>query len=378
MTDFLASRRRLGVVLTRTGVVFACAAIATVILCGPALAWDEYVIPDPPMDFSGYCYPECHDDATGIFNGIGPHGNYSTTSGKCDMCHTIHDAPNADVQLLPGATIKGTCFTCHDGTGGRGVYGAIGARGESVGGSHSIETTTAIPGGDPLNGGAAVGTFEGPDDTLTCTDCHSPHGQGTVAPFKGERYRNANMGSPAGYVTSKLLRQQPTGASTATAVYGSDWCLGCHAGRSSTGAVHNHPVETSASAAPGTAYDYTNIAALAVDDPTGSTVTTWFTGGDFYSTANRAFLMPYPRTAEQSGHYPICQQCHEDTRYVGTLVGDGSVGDAATATITTPDGQTASDNPRFQTFPHETVGANLLVETDDDLCLNCHPTSALP
>jgi hypothetical protein len=39
---------------------------------------------------------------------------------------------------------------------------------------------------------------------------------------------------------------------------------------------------------------------------------------------------------------------------------------------------TTTDTPRFQTFPHEGVNANFLVETDDNLCLNCHPVSGLP
>ena len=35
-------------------------------------------------------------------------------------------------------------------------------------------------------------------------------------------------------------------------------------------------------------------------------------------------------------------------------------------------------NPTFQNFPHETENPNMLVETNDDLCLNCHPATALP
>jgi predicted CXXCH cytochrome family protein len=37
-----------------------------------------------------------------------------------------------------------------------------------------------------------------------------------------------------------------------------------------------------------------------------------------------------------------------------------------------------TDNPRFQNFPHETENPQLLVETDDDLCLNCHTPANLP
>ncbi|MDP2183037.1 MAG: cytochrome c3 family protein [Actinomycetota bacterium] len=46
--------------------------------------------------------------------------------------------------------------------------------------------------------------------------------------------------------------------------------------------------------------------------------------------------------------------------------------------IAQPDGLAATDNPRFQTFPHESVNRRLLVETYDNLCMNCHPTTSLP
>jgi hypothetical protein len=89
-------------------------------------------------------------------------------------------------------------------------------------------------------------------------------------------------------------------------------------------------------------------------------------------------LMPFPRTAEQGDHYPICQQCHEDSRNVGNLSADGSQARSAPMVITSEDGQTSTDNPRFQNFPHETVNERLLVETGDDLCMNCHPPAMLP
>jgi Doubled CXXCH motif (Paired_CXXCH_1) len=41
-------------------------------------------------------------------------------------------------------------------------------------------------------------------------------------------------------------------------------------------------------------------------------------------------------------------------------------------------GDAGTDNPPFQNFPHETVNAKMLVETNDDLCLNCHPADKLP
>jgi hypothetical protein len=109
------------------------------------------------------------------------------------------------------------------------------------------------------------------------------------------------------------------------------------------------------------------------------------------AAGNRGFLMPWPRTlgAEgQGAHLPICQQCHEDTREVGDLAADGS-GTAAPFTGAYGDGLEWDDvsktwvdaigaNPLFQNFPHETENVRMLVEEDDDLCLNCHPMAQLP
>ena len=53
---------------------------------------------------------------------------------------------------------------------------------------------------------------------------------------------------------------------------------------------------------------------------------------------NRGFLMPYPRTAQQDGHAPICQQCHEDSREVGSLSANGMTATAAPAQIARGDG----------------------------------------
>lgn len=363
--------------LAAVAMVLAVAAVLASMSAVPALGWDETAGPpfNLPSDMNTYCYEPCHTET--IMSSItkGPHGNYTTASSKCDTCHTVHVASSGGIKLLPAATIKAVCFTCHDGTAGRGVYGAIAARGVAVGASHDIESTNIVPGGSPTTGGSATGVFEGPGDTLTCTDCHSAHGSNVVAAFRGERRRNL-VGTT--YLTSKLLRQQPTSADSPTAVYGSDWCAGCHKGRIyGLAGVHNHPVETAATAAPGTAYNYSNVPVLNSDDPTGITVLGGLvtTGG---SPTNRGFLMPYPRTALQTGHFPLCQQCHEDTRSAGELVSGGTQGDAVPTVITAEDGTVPTDNPRFQNFPHETVNGSMLVETQDDLCLNCHPAAALP
>lgn len=402
--------------MTRTVRIAAfCAAfiLFVALMVAPAFAWDEsQPIPDGWNTTSVFSHNladcvQCHDygagceachDISGTPVWQGPHGDYAVTTNKCEACHTVHSAPLGSVMLLPAATIIDTCQTCHDGTGGSGVYGAIEARtGVQPGGGHRVGITDQVPGGDALTGGLSTVAFSDQNGFLTCTDCHSPHGSDMVEPFTGERQRvESGIWRWAPSYSSRLLRKQPTSATASVSEYGSDWCLACHKGRSNSGPTMNHPVDSVASTT--TPFYYDNLAILNSDAPTGVTVlgqmAIWGTRSETHTThanpaitetrafnrliSSRGFLMPYPRTAQQTGHAPICQQCHEDSRFVGSLSADGLTADAATVTITNPDGITVTDNPRFQNFPHETLNASLLVETNDDLCLNCHPASVLP
>ncbi len=323
--------------------------------------------PGPPLNTYCLCHPPHGPMTIQPTLGKGPHGLYNTTTARCSACHAPHVAGGA--KLLPASTVTDTCYTCHDGTGGRGVYGAITARGLTVGATHRIDQTNLIPGGNASTGATSTGAFKGAGANLGCSDCHSPHDASAVATFTGERWRNSyTLINWYGVRTSKLLRQRPGGSVTTQTAYGSDWCLACHAGRASGGAVHNHPVD-SRSTHP-TAFTYDLVARLSTEAPTSTTTTGTLAG------SHRGYLMPYPRTPQQGGHKPICQQCHEDSRYVGTL--NGNVGDAAPFEVTLPDGEDDWNNPQFQNFPHETVNDRMLVETDDDLCLNCHPVTGLP
>jgi hypothetical protein len=89
----------------------------------------------------------------------GPHGGYNTGTSKCATCHSVHTAPAGSVLLLPAATIISTCNTCHDGTGGGGVYGVIrrvtGKKpsGHRVG--FSLNGQITVPGGDESGGSLA-------------------------------------------------------------------------------------------------------------------------------------------------------------------------------------------------------------------------------
>ncbi len=346
-----------------------------------AFAWNETgMIPKGGSNGYGDC-GYCH--TPGWTNtGYGPHRGYSNGTRVCEHCHTLHDSGSA-TQLLIGATIQATCQTCHDGSGGRGVYGAIAARGLAVGAQHRTETTAVVPGGDASTGGSAAMMFAGTNGTLTCSDCHTPHGQNAVTPFLGERMR-IYMGGYPSYVSNRLLKQRPASVATAVAEYGSDWCMACHQGRASgvAGGAMNHPVESTLTTA--SPYNYRQLGIITGSGAVATTATAvGFAGNNYGYSYNTGYLMPYPRVGTQAGHLPICQQCHEDTRFVGTLTDDGTQAIPSRTTILAGDGWQSVENPRFQNFPHETQGYRMLVEATttafmDDLCLNCHPTPALP
>ena len=227
---------------------------------------------------------------------------------------------------------------------------------------------------------AARCDFSGVDGKLGCDDCHNPHDAYTVNPFRGERFRGG-LGLTLGYrypdtaASSKLLKRRPSGSTSETAEYGSDWCAGCHAGRMSGGALHNHPVDSKLSTT--TPFDYNHVALVSSDGLTNATMVLGSMTRLYASKpTNRGYLMPWPRTGEQGAHLPICQQCHEGySPCRHALGGRRRCGHFTVTPVEFASQYPATDNPRFQNFPHETANERMLVETADDLCTNCHPAT---
>lgn len=208
---------------------------------------------DPATQALGCGVTGCHQGSL-TDNRVGPHGNFTATTTRCEVCHSVHVAASSS-SLLFKPTATGTCLACHDGTGGYGVYGSIKARGLVAGASHrSVPPTTAIvPGGDPSGGSRTETEYQGEGGFLGCVDCHTPHGSRTVAEYSTERERIAfgYYASPTKMQSTNLLRQRPNGSDTTSTVYGSDWCAGCHRGRHSGGGAVNHPVDS--------VYHYNNV-----------------------------------------------------------------------------------------------------------------------
>lgn len=380
--------------LLRTSILAFAILAASV---APALAYQESTSTTNPSATPAFSCPTCHsleagatsptvaprsvpatwtwDAEAGTYVGTrkGPHSGYTSGTQKCQTCHTIHDAQN-NFALLPQSTIAATCYTCHDGTGGGGVYGVIKQRtgfdpaqvvgGETQGGVHRIGWLNAsnkvtVPGG-AADGSSVDTTFTGENGALTCTDCHSPHNSKTVAPFIADRKRSTADTTSASIRTTRLLKQRPTSAVTTSTQYGSDWCEACHKGRhSQTGTMGNHPVADTTTSPN---WHYNRVDVLSGYGTSVRSVTPTGLGG-----SNFGYVMPEPRGSQQ---YPICQQCHEDARNVGDAV-QFQVS-ATTESFTASVDGSGTGNPRFQNFPHEAQNDKFLIETYDDLCLNCH------
>lgn len=290
-----------------------------------------------------------------------PHGNYTASSDKCLMCHMAHEA-SSSAQLLVGATVSATCMTCHNQTGAKGVFGRIAAKGGTVRAEHTVDVTTTIPGGSTAL-----------SQNLYCNSCHTPHDNTVMADFATD-----DMVSNAGYPRHKLLRDDVDDAPRGTYTeYGSAWCAACHDRRHesrATEGLYNHPVDTT------TAYNDSGVATSTPDPgPTPKL-------GGGAANSGYIFTPAASNTAEEArvGYgrinprpaAPICQQCHEDARDVESAV-------APVNSNGYPLGNwskvaTTSMNPQYYDFPHQTSNPSFVVETGDDLCLNCHPTDFLP
>ncbi len=156
---------------------------------------------------------------------------HTFTSEKCRLCHDVHEAPT-DFHLLPANTISGVCETCHDRTGAWGVYGIISHYGDTPQGEHTVDVTSAVPGGNSLS------------DVLKCNSCHTVHGNTEMRDFISED--QARHWYATSTFTNKLLRDDVGGKPKGTYKrYGSLWCAACHDFRVTTGTHINHPVDTS-------------------------------------------------------------------------------------------------------------------------------------
>lgn len=196
MTTFLSAKKFGGSHVKKTLLVLALAALMVLAVAGSALAYSPVTStggiikagPGTPAtgganDVNAYVYMNWSNAAVVFGNTNGtdqsPHGNYTTTTAKCIVCHSVHDAAagapgattgNADTLLRMKASQA--CGFCHVYTGGvvngRPVYDGMYLP-SAHDGINAAGVTVAL---------ANPGHYSSPD----CAECHtSVHGVGADA-----------------------------------------------------------------------------------------------------------------------------------------------------------------------------------------------------
>jgi len=154
------------------------AVTAAMIVAGTAAAYAEGY----NQAGSGQTYGGLYTRETGYFSG--PHGGYTTTTNKCQDCHSTHYAAGS-FMLLRANSREAACDYCHGGGGGSAInimmdneYNAAGAN--VMDGSAVATTTMGFGTGHTLGykGRAPVDVQPAYSDPkgFSCFDCHTPHG----------------------------------------------------------------------------------------------------------------------------------------------------------------------------------------------------------
>lgn len=164
----------------------------------------------------------------------GPHGGYDPATDACAGCHRVHTAPG--IKLLV-STSTALCESCHSSTGtgadtnvwdgvyanraSEGAYGVVGRglkgggfanaimdtndNGTADGASRAVTSAHAFDAtSGTVWGSGAVGSGAGASITLSCTNCHNPHGRGG---------QDADGNAAASY---RILRAIPNGSGVTT------------------------------------------------------------------------------------------------------------------------------------------------------------------
>ena len=126
------------------------------------------------------------DPTLANFAGNSPHGNYTTTTVKCVVCHAVHYAAPGGTPVDGNAQVADTllrmradqaCVYCHATAGeavnGRPVYNGLGA------------AIINGPGGSSTPGNQNVGHYSGTNCSICHTNVHGAGADNTVASLNG-------------------------------------------------------------------------------------------------------------------------------------------------------------------------------------------------
>lgn len=292
---------------------------------------------------------------------LGPHTGYITTSEKCAVCHSVHNAPvsgdttngadpnSAVTQLLLASSVANACNYCH------------------------IQTST---GGVQIYGGDVTNyTSNDWGHSTACTNCHAVHGANTFQGFNKAKILRVRSDRPiqAEIVGTGNAAVFPIYANSAAAINDGAstggkyyqqmaFCSQCHHNYSDSAdaTIANRPgrtpanFKTHAMVSPSASFDATH-AGPAIDANGGSSGA---------RTAGGASNIGAPVAYVGSN---TCRSCHDA----------GNVNEAAAGGVS------------FNSFPHYTVGypaflkqgaakgsidasSQAALAEQDGSCLKCH------
>lgn len=171
--------------------------------------------PGPTYRVPGIAAAQLRAAADGAWDAAegSPHQGYGTTTNKCEVCHSPHQAGNdTSYKLLYGTTSatgdQAACEYCHV-AGNLTIKDVFNASaGYTIRGGHDLASVTNIP--DATWGQAT--------ETFSCSNCHTVHGADAVL-FAG--------------VKTWILKSTPTwGAADSVASAADDdmdsYCAACH------------------------------------------------------------------------------------------------------------------------------------------------------
>jgi hypothetical protein len=315
-----------------------------------------------------------YTQATGYFSG--PHGGYTTTTNKCQDCHSTHYAFGS-YKLLRANTAEAACDFCHGGGGGSTINVMMDNAYQSVEATFGTDAYAAgSAGGDKYDAVAIASGTNGPgtghtlgftgnapadvqpaysagEGGFACFSCHSPHGNSArILTTFANPGRSMGTGaavllpSAAGYISGPNIPGVSVASTDGTLNSPAEWGIDPNYGNLkwfSSGAVASKPIwpsgrflllknphaesvaDTVVAAVGGTATGGVNKYAVNWDEPLGPADGTY--GGGQNNDNDKSYPIA-PQVADSDGDGKLeggflalsefCVDCHDGTGGVST------------------------------------------------------------
>ena len=282
----------------RTSMVVAALAACLVIgLATPAFA-------EAPR---AQAYVPWSEVATLPGQGSSPHGGYATTTVKCAVCHSVHNA-GAMGDLLLQDTAAGACNYCH-------VNSAMTVYTQVYNGD-----LDNYQGTDYANAHNSFDNGLGTEQGVTCSSCHQVHGASYLMTYNAYlTTKILSVGLGPDYNTFPRPNWDPTARNalstddSSTAL--TKWCAGCHFTKASTAPYYNgdgsnsHSHIMTTATASTTAFKDSTYCFSCHSSDFGTSEWPHFTQGESFlqSAANSTST---PAGALDSREDGVCIRCH--------------------------------------------------------------------